>query len=261
MSTGRIDVHAHLIPGVDDGCPSLEDSLACARLFVEAGYTHAFCTPHVWPQLQRNTAAAIGPWTASLQREVDAADIPLKLIPGGEINLEWNWPKLGERELADVVTYGLACRYVLVDFWADAYPDFLDPAVRHLQSLGLTVIMAHPERLRAVHDDPEIVSGFIEKGILLQCNTWCLMDPPGNPIRDTSERLLREGRYFLLGTDCHNAATLPIRLEGVRRAAQMVGEKVVNELTITNPRKLLEGAGDHPDQAAACLTSHRSDAG
>ena len=85
--TGRIDVHSHLLPGVDDGCRELRESIACARQLVAAGYTHSFCTPHVWPGLPENRRTNIVYWTERLQRELDAAGVPLRLVPGGEINL------------------------------------------------------------------------------------------------------------------------------------------------------------------------------
>src|SRR5438477_236070 len=81
---GRIDVHTHLLPGIDDGCTSLEESISCALALVEAGYSHAFCTPHVWPNLPRNNALQISVNTADLQLAFDRASVPLKLLPGGE---------------------------------------------------------------------------------------------------------------------------------------------------------------------------------
>src|SRR5687768_4955248 len=104
MTTGRIDVHAHLLPGIDDGCSTVEDSIACARLLVEAGYSHACCTPHVWPTLQGNTVPAIASRTRDLQQKLDAAQVPLSLIPGGEINLEWNWPAIGSAPPEQIVS-------------------------------------------------------------------------------------------------------------------------------------------------------------
>ena len=65
--TGRIDVHSHLLPGVDDGCPSLEESIRCARELLRHGYTHSFCTPHFWPGLS-NTVESVTLRVASLQR-------------------------------------------------------------------------------------------------------------------------------------------------------------------------------------------------
>lgn len=236
---GKIDVHAHLIPGVDDGCQTIEDSLACAREYVRNGYTHAFCTPHVWPTLQENRAERIGQRTKELQQRLDQESIPLTLLPGGEINLEWNWPAIGKYAVEEVVTYALAGRYVLFDFWADMFPEFLPPAAKHLQSLGLKLVMAHPERIKCVQDDPASVDRFLEMGILLQCNTWCLTDRPGLPTRDVSERLLREKKYFLLGTDLHNFKSMKPRMDGVRVAADIVGEAEVKRLTEENPLLLI----------------------
>ena len=92
---GRIDVHAHLLPGVDDGCADLNESIICARMLVEAGYSHAFCTPHIWPNLPENKPDVIAQRTKELQNEYDRAAVSLKLLPGGELNLRaemvnWN---------------------------------------------------------------------------------------------------------------------------------------------------------------------------
>lgn len=236
---GRVDVHAHLLPGIDDGCPTLEDSLACARMYVEHGYTHVCCTPHVWPTLQENTHTNIGRRTAALQETLNKERIPLTLLPGGEINLEWNWPAIGKADVGDIVSYRFMGKYLLFDFWADAFPEFLPPAATALQEMGFTLIMAHPERMKAVHADFGAVARFEKLGILLQCNTWCLRDPVGVPTRDISERLLKEGRYYLLGTDLHNRRSMPERMEGVAMAEKMVGVAAVRRLTVENPRAML----------------------
>src|SRR4051794_19759670 len=87
MTTGRIDVHSHLLPGLDDGCRTVQESVQCARMMAQAGYTHSFCTPHIWPHLARNTVAEIPEQTARLQEALELADVRLRLMPGGEINL------------------------------------------------------------------------------------------------------------------------------------------------------------------------------
>src|SRR5438552_10759566 len=129
MDTGRSDVHTHLLPGIDDGCPSVDDSLQCARTLVAAGYTHAFCTPHIWPTLPRNTIDNVKQWTGELQAHLDSAGVPLKLTPGGEINLLWGWPAMQELTREQIVTYAFAGMYALFDFWADELPLFFEPAV------------------------------------------------------------------------------------------------------------------------------------
>jgi len=233
---GRIDVHCHLLPGVDDGCETLEESIACARTFVNNGYTHVFCTPHIWPSLPRNTVSNIRQWTRALQDELDRRLIPLRLLPGGEINLNPDYHKI---DPGQVVTYAMAGRHVIFDLWADRLPPFFTPTVKWLQSLGLTVILAHPERMRAVQDEPILANYFEELGVLLQGNLQCFADAPGAATRVTAERFLAENRYFCLGTDCHGRSSLDNRLAGLANVMRIADDQTIDRLTRQNPAKLL----------------------
>ena len=233
---GRIDVHSHLLPGIDDGCASIEDSVLCARMLVAAGYTHAFCTPHIWPNLKNNTAASIPLWTADFQSRLVEEDVNLRLIPGGELNLrEGIWDTPAE----SIVTYAMAGTHVLVDFWADKLPSWFEKAIHFFQKLGLTVVLAHPERVRAVQDNPNIVDLFADMDLVLQGNLQCLGEAEGTPYRRTAERFLLEGAYTFLGSDTHNSSTLALRLDGLKRAIALVGRDAVDRLTIEGPKKLL----------------------
>ena len=232
----RIDVHSHLLPGADDGCSNLEESLECARRLVEAGYTHSFCTPHIWPNLPQNTVEQIVKKTARLQQSLDAASIPLRLLPGGELNLR---PDTDGTPIEHLPTYAMAGRWCLFDIWADRIPPFFWKAIRWLQSLGLKAIVAHPERMRAVQDEPMLVDEFLAAGLLLQGNLQCLGDPPGSMTRTCAERFLMDGKYFVLGSDLHNLAGLKIRLDGLARAIKLVGESEVWTITHDNPLQLL----------------------
>ncbi len=245
MTTGRIDVHSHLLPGIDDGCRSVQESLQCARLMADAGYTHSFCTPHIWPDLPENTIANVTKRTQALQAALDAAHIPLELMPGGEINLREGTPSTAVDAL---VSFGMRRKFVLIDLWADRLPEFFRPAVRWLQSQGVKIVLAHPERMKAVQADPGLADHFMELGLLMQGNLQCFSDPPNMPTRRVAERYLLEGRYFMLGSDLHNLPSLPMRLDGLKRAIDLVGGKAVNQLTAENPRQLLPGDG--PGEAA-----------
>lgn len=235
MLIGRIDIHSHLLPGVDDGCEDVAESLACARRLVEAGYTHSFVTPHVWTSLPDNNVEQIPMRMRKLQSALDAAAIPLTLMPGGENN----FTELQNLWQADLVTYGMAGKYVLADIWVERMPNYFSEQVKRLQDRGLTVVLAHPERMRAVQEDPSLADEFAEMGLLLQGNLQCLGDPPGTRTRVVAEQYLKEGRYTFLGSDLHNARSLGVRLQGLRNAIEIAGEKVVDELTITNPQRLM----------------------
>jgi protein-tyrosine phosphatase len=234
--TGRIDIHAHLLPGIDDGCATVEESLACALRLVEAGYTHCFCTPHVWPSFPRNNPAAIPLAVEQLQVNLALANLPLTVLSGGELNMRADTASL---KIDRLVSYGMKGKFVLIDLWADRLPDFFEPSIRALQSLGARVILAHPERMRAVQDHPELADRFEELGILLQGNLQCFGDPPESATRRTAERFLAEDRYFALGSDLHNPAGLEVRMAGLERVREAVGDKGLDRLTVENPALLL----------------------
>lgn len=236
MTTGRIDVHSHLLPGIDDGCDDVTESIQCARLLVQAGYTHSFCTPHILPDFPDNTVRGVVAQVAQLQAALDAEYVALRLIPGGEINLREGTPSTAVDAL---VSFGMLRKYVLIDLWCQSLPPFFIPAIRWLQGQGAKVVLAHPERMAAVQINPDLADHFAELGLLLQGNLQCLSDPVGASTRRVVERFLLEGRYFLLGTDLHHLASLPMRLDGLRRAAELVGQETVDRLTIQNPRQLL----------------------
>ena len=234
---GRIDVHSHLLPGIDDGCPQVDESIRCARMLVAAGYTHSFCTPHVWPNLVNQTRDSISRWTKELQQAFDAAAVPLRLFPGGELNLN---PQLVHEPPHRIVSLALADKYILADMWADALPNWFESTIRWLQKeMRLTVILAHPERMRAVQDHPELADQFSDMGILLQGNLQCFGDRPDSYTRITAERYLQEDRYFVLGSDCHNSQGLLHRLTGLQNAIDLVGKEKIDLLTRENPKQLL----------------------
>ena len=173
-------------------------------------------------------------WCTALQSELTKADVPLTLLPGGEMNLYLGVEKTPEEE---VVPMALG-RYMLVDMWAAEIPGFFQATIHWLQGMGLTVIMAHPERMRAVQDRPEVIDYFQSLGILLQGNLQCFSDKPEAMTRQCAEQFLLDGKYFLLGSDSHNPASMEPRIRGLENAIELVGEAKIDELTITNPRQL-----------------------
>lgn len=234
----RIDVHSHLLPGVDDGCADNAEAIECARRMVAAGYSHICCTPHLIPEMQ-NWASGNAAKVARLQSAMDAAGVPVTLIPGGEINIGRMWPAIREVDPLEIPTYGNARRFVLLDFWAEALPVGFEDAIRYLQGLNLTVILAHPERVGAFHEDDRLWREVQRMGIRLQGNLQCFSDPPGTPTRDLVEKHARDGTYWLFGSDCHVPETLAIRLGGLTIATKLLGEVTVDRLTRLNPSEVV----------------------
>lgn len=234
---GRIDVHSHLLPGVDDGCKTIAESVQCARMLVDAEYSYCFCTPHIWPSDLRATRATVRQWTQELQSELDAAGVKLRVMPGSELNL---YKDVTTMPAERIISAALAEKYILVDMWAEKLPEWFESVIRWLQEMKLTVILAHPERMRAVQDEPELCERFTEMGVLLQGNLSCFSDRPDADTRRVAVQYLQDDRYFLLGSDTHDATGLKKRLTGLINAIELAGEERVDQLTKENPKLLLE---------------------
>ncbi len=233
--TGRIDVHSHLLPGIDDGCADVAESIHCARRMVEAGYSHSFCTPHIWPNLN-NDAHSIKPRVEALQKAFDEAGINLKLMPGGEMHIDRNFTVLSPDEL---VSYNNNRKYALFDFWTSEMQEYFEACVNHIKKTGMQPILAHPERIEAIQQSPSVMDWFEEIGLWVQCNLECLGDDERSTRRRLAERWLSENRYFMLGSDLHRTNGMDRRLLGLKRAEEIVGKDKVWELTHTNPGKLI----------------------
>lgn len=239
MTTGRIDVHAHLLPGLDDGSTSEAESIDLARRFVGAGYTHAFCTPHIWPGYELHTPEFIRERTQLLQLELDAAGVPLKIHPGGEINLDW---PIETMRASQIPTYGMRGVHAIFDFWTGDFPDRFMRRVRHLKTNRITPVCAHPERIEAFQDDESLLDTLAAEGVLFQGNLQCLSDHPAKATRELIEKWLREDRYFMLGSDAHRSETMDLRMNGLAVAEKIVGAAKLDVLTRVNPAMILRGA-------------------
>lgn len=246
---GRIDVHNHILPAVDDGCATMEESVQNARALVEHGYTHVFCTPHIVSGLSVATdAKSIRLWVDQLQAELTARDVPLRLYPCAEHNVHNLYPRLSKLWDEEIVSYGLRGKYMLMDMWTEHFDRKLEETVGKIQQMGITPILAHPERMTALHRHPELIGHIQSMGVLLQGNLQCFSDAPGQPTRRLVEKWLLEDRYFMLGTDLHGPQTQLSRFRGLERAIEVGGEAHIDRLTRTNPAKLL-GLGADAESA------------
>jgi tyrosine-protein phosphatase YwqE len=117
-------------------------------------------------------------------------------------------------------------------------------AIANLQSRGLKLVLGHPERISALQREPAALNELLDSGVLLQLNSWCLAESPERMVRRVGERLLREGKYFLIGTDLHSPAGMSIRIRGLETARAIAGEAEFDRLTNHNPRLLADISSD-----------------
>ncbi len=239
LPNGFIDLHSHLLPGIDDGCASIDQSLACIEGLVAAGFVGSVCSPHVCVDCcSHNTPASIEVAVRELQREVDAAGLDYRLWSGAEVRLapttvEWfethGVPTLGEG------------RYVLVDFWGGGWPDYCDAAIDYLQRNGYQPLLAHPARMSTEDDQlSAILVRLRVRGVKLQGNLRCLVGgEDGKLAKQRINRLLGEKHYFAVATDVHSPSCLPERLAGVELLRRDFGDAMLQTLLGDNPRAIV----------------------
>ncbi|MDA1096034.1 MAG: protein tyrosine phosphatase, partial [Chloroflexi bacterium] len=183
-----VDIHCHILPGVDDGSRDREESLAMARLAEREGTREIIATPHHVPRSPRNAVDEIARRTADLQNVLDWGEVPLRVHPGQENNARESLiDQLREREA--VALNGTP--YVLVEPPFRTYPGFLDGLLADLPEAGLRPILAHPERNNVIQQDPTRLQALVERGTIIQINTGSLLGTYGDRVRESALALLR----------------------------------------------------------------------
>lgn len=231
-----IDLHSHLLPNVDDGARSLDESRAMARAAVVEGVTAIAVTPHVRADYP-TTPDQMEDGVELLRDDFERAGITLDVLPGGEIEVALLW-ELDPHTLRRFSLAGSE-RYLLVEVPYNSWPRMLTAALPKLQSLGMRPVLAHPERNPFVQDKPDLVLPLIEAGALVQITAASLDGRLGPaPVR-SCERLLELGAVHLLGSDSHGPH---IRTGGLLAAVERLEDMELREyLTVTAPGAIVAG--------------------
>jgi protein-tyrosine phosphatase len=230
-----IDLHSHILPGLDDGVESLAAALELARTAVADGVEVLAATPHVrddYPTSADEMERGIGDLRAAFAAE----GVPLELRSGGEIALE-RLPLLAEEELR---RFGLggSKRSLLLEFPYVGWPLELEQTVFDLRVRGWRPVLAHPERNNEVQINPERLGRLVEAGVLVQLTAASLDGRLGRATRATALRLLESRHAHLIGSDAHAPS---LREMGLSAAARAVGDpELARWLTIDVPRAILD---------------------
>ena len=235
-----IDLHLHLLPGVDDGAATLGEALEMARALRAGGVHTAAVTPHIdgWTEHVLPDRAAVARRVDELQSFLGQMEVDLTLVPAGECYLSAELVVLAARHL--VPTYG-ASSYLLVEMGVDDDLAAVERIVEGLEAQGLTLLLAHAERYRCVQRSPACLEPFAARGAAAQVSLGSLSSRAPGALRRAAETLLRAGMAQVLATDAHDTAGVGEALALLGRAEQLVGQEAVALLTEENPRRVLAG--------------------
>ncbi len=200
-----IDLHCHLLPGIDDGPPDLDGSLAMARRAVQAGIETVVATPHVNSRY-RNDAGTIEAALARLREALADAQIPLEVLPGAEIAVGY----LAETDASSLGALSLAGgEWLLIEPPFASVAGGLVATVQGLLWDGHRVVLAHPERCQAIHRDVSIVRSLAGEGVLMSLTAGSLSGRFGSQARRVAVALLEQGLAHNVTSDAHDAFNRP----------------------------------------------------
>lgn len=197
-----IDCHNHILPGVDDGARSVEESCAMAQALLDCGVTRVCCTPHTTEWAHAGDTASIQARVAELQKAFEQRAIRLELLPGAEAHLTTTLASDVKRGAVATLN---GTSYVLLEFPYDFLPEGFERVVFELQLQGFRPVIAHPERIAPIADDPNILYELVRRDCLAQLTAMSLSGGFGPRIREVSELMLEHNLVHLIATDAHDA--------------------------------------------------------
>lgn len=242
MLTGFIDLHCHPIPSIDDGARSAADGGALLVALAKLGFVRVVATPHIRSGVWNNRRETIEPALALLEVELarlraEGVTLPQLDVAAEHMFDDVTWELFVAKQ---AMTYpgGTAA---LVEFPYDSIPLRVEVRLWRLSRMGITPVLAHPERYAPLHKDSERLDELIGAGAQPLLDVMSLVGAYGQRAQMAAERILRENKYAAACTDAHKPSDAPIVADGMRALHGLVGEAGVARLFIAGPQRFLHG--------------------
>jgi protein-tyrosine phosphatase len=239
-----VDIHHHLLWGVDDGAKDFETSVAMAKASAADGVTHVVCTPHANGQYEYQPEINQAK-VQELQAKLDEDRVPIRIGRGCDFHLSYDNVRDAKAEPAKFSVNGLG--YLMVEIPDFGVPPGLTETFYELQLAGLTPVLTHPERNPTLQADHRRLAEWMRGGVLVQVTGDSVTGKMGKNAERMAHQLLARRWVHFLATDAHNVSTRPPRLSEARKlVAKKYGEAYAESLTSANPRAVFEGKQFEP---------------
>ena len=233
-----IDLHCHMLPKIDDGPKSLEESIAMARIAVKDGIKILACTPHIYQGVYNNTAEKIKEATSAFQKVLDKEKIPLTLVYASDTHIHPNL--IEEIRLGNVPTFN-GGRYLLLEPTHHIAPMGFESYVIKILEEGFVPIITHPERLTYIEKFYDVMTRLVKKGAWMQITASSFSGRFGVLAKQYAYRFLVDGKIAILATDAHNVKHRPpILSEALAIATHVLGEEEAQRLVVDRPTAILD---------------------
>jgi len=234
-----VDIHCHLLPGIDDGAADLATSLAMARMAVGDGTRAIVVTPHQLGNFVANRGNDVRQRTAALQQQLDAAGVSLQILPGADVRIEDGM--IESITTGDVLTLADRGRHVLLELPHELYFP-LEGLLDRLRAKGIAGILSHPERNAGILQQPNLLYGLVEAGCLMQVTAGSLAGTFGPRCEQLSLWMLNEGLVHFIATDAHShRSRRPLMSRAFQRLAESHGTTTAVDLCCEHPRLVAMG--------------------
>lgn len=234
-----IDIHCHILPDFDDGSSSLEESLTMARMAVDSGVTTIVSTPHFPGRASALRRVEDLYSKYQLLRDALAREqIDLTLMPGAEILCLPETPALARKKALPTIGN---TDYFLVEFYFNESPGYMNQMLRDLAECGYKPVVAHPERYKAVQQDPRLVEYWFSRGYVMQLNKGSLLGSFGPWVQNSADGIIRRGLAHVIASDAHGTAMRTPHMAGLTHWLRGHCDPEYAEiLTLHNPTRILE---------------------
>ena len=254
-----IDLHSHILFGIDDGPKAIEESIQMCRIGYQDGIRTIVATPHILPEIYQNNRSTIltklqqlnnalvecGMWNAKFGIEEQQSAIrnpqsPIEILPGADVHFS---PDILQRyEEGEIVTVNDQGRYLMVEFAFQGIPYQAEEVLFKLLTKGITPIISHPERNMEIGQRPKRYYEMIRMGCLGQVTAMSLTGDFGSGIRRIAEKLLSKRLIHMIASDAHSVdGRPPILSAAVKAAEKIVGEEEAQKMVTEYPQAIIDG--------------------
>lgn len=235
-----IDIHAHVLPSLDDGPKTIEESLEMCRIASKDGIRKMVATPHVFNGVYNPNKQEILEKVEHLNNLLNENNIDFEVLPGADVHLHEEIIEGLKKD--EILTINNGGRYLLLEFPAQIIPIEARQVIFKLQVAGIQTIITHPERNLAVQNAPEVLTGFIDGGAFLQVTAQSVTGEFGSREKKCAHWLLKHDMVHVLATDAHSTKSRPPILSlAVKKASKLLGEEKSRALVFENPLAIIEG--------------------
>lgn len=210
-----IDLHCHILPGIDDGAKTIDDSIDMAHAAVKEGITHILATPHHMTRHWENDKSNVINLVNELQKELKYRGIPLTIFPGQEIRLYGNL--IEDIEQDKILFIDEQKQYLMIEFPTTSIPNYTERLFYELQLKGVIPIIVHPERNRIIQEHPNRLRNFVNKGALAQLTASSYTGGFGKKIQKLSSQLIGSNYVHFIASDAHNITNRSFHLKEAYR--------------------------------------------